>query len=1049
MLKPKTKIILIISAILLVLFIIIFILLNKRKDNKGVTTTLSPYTTLSPSPHTTLSPKTIKNDLMNNSKFIIPYLMALYPAVPRGSWFAFTSEDIRRLYQSLNWYYLPVVDDVGYQNITYILQNKALKDVISRRAPLAGPYKNQWTEAFLSDSTDQQIFREALDIYPPISCTNNQDCTSINGTCVNKVCQGGCIGAQDNPLNPNDPCSGYCYGNQKLPDGTIVQKDPKKCKLCCESGSICNKDGICQMNVTSAFCSVFPSTVDNSQGPTWKSGAKGCTSDMLENNKVSPECLYRLFGEDTSGKSLCGSTGSSPLCANKGAADYQFITLIQPFARKQGCPNYAYMEQVAYVCEGTGRQLLSAPKNIYNDPTDPDWIGIFMRNKFCGVECPVDGSADPSKWQSCMTAGNNWKTTNNIKPVNSYIKENFVQPEHDSRILTSNFSSVGAAANTGNLKGTANGPSGCTFKDGWNVFDQTGVNGNGIWIRKGYGVYGLIDGHAVLKNGSIPSTLSSPATYALSNCRQHTNYVSDLKLPANKCWDKTMFYWEAGYGKFMSMGKTGIYQNYIHCFLTVPNDPQTLSDNTTVRLRSCLPEILSMGVGSSALKSLEMLAGESRSRRAVFDKRPYLSGFVTTFQTDSQLGKKYGLVPSVKSELTGANVKYVYDFDATDDDWNNNVIVISGRMYWAKKWGDHADPLNHGKVFLAKDNDWYKEYNGSPPGVENAQGLMNPQEGIKQWMTNHDQNDYIKAPTGFVGDANLCAVASQCIQCYYPPNLQIVNPHYRKPVKMDLDDACVLWQGMYIYGDTGGDQYGYSAGPAKCRELSATGCEAFPYGSYYFSAAIGSCIYAVTAAMGWNSSQFALMGTGGGNSKFCTYPGYDYEIVQIGTRNVMVEGEDPYSFKLLDITGNSNQAVLDFYIKYGFIQGSTKNGDSNATSDMMARMQDDVKSYNMTGFDACKMPLNEANVDPTIWGNNKPNMMFYNKPDGKCDWTSSDYETCIKTDAPSGWVYSQKLQDGSENVITCRDCPYKDATGSIRDQATATSCLKKFVPKWM
>jgi len=504
-----------------------------------------------------------------------------------------------------------------------------------------------------------------------------------------------------------------------------------------------------------------------------------------------------------------------------------------------------------------------------------------------------------------------------------------------------------------------------------------------------------------------------------------------------------MFYWEAGYGKFLNMGKTAVYQNYIHFFLTIPNDPQNIpGTNDTVKLRCCLPEVLSMGVGSSALESLKMLSNENEG----YDKRKYLQGFVTTFQSASKLGKKHGLINNNYSETLRKNVDYVYDFEATDDDWNNKVIVMSGRLYWAKKWGPHCDPLNHGKVFSASKNTWFKEdIMSEPPGLENAQGLLNPQEGIEEWMKNYIvTEDYNSVPENFNGDANLCAIASQCIQCYYPPNLLIKNPHHRKSVGMNLDDACLLWQAMYIYGDTGGDEYGYSERTASCKQLGAAECLSFPYGSYYFSAAIGSCIYAVTAALGWNSSQMSLMSTGGGNEKFCTYPGYDYEIVYIGNRNVMTKGEDPYSFKLLDITGGGNKNYLDFYIKYGFVQGSTTNGDSNLTKDITTRLKQDEDIYNVVPFNACMMPLNEINVDPSIWKDYKPNMLFYDKPEGECDWKSNNYNECIKTGYPDGWVYSE-----NNKIISCRDCPYEDAKNAIRDKAKETNCNKKFVPSWM
>jgi hypothetical protein len=454
-----------------------------------------------------------------------------------------------------------------------------------------------------------------------------------------------------------------------------------------------------------------------------------------------------------------------------------------------------------------------------------------------------------------------------------------------------------------------------------------------------------------------------------------------------------------------------------------------------------------MGFGSSCIRALEELAGEGGRGK---DNREFLAGFCTVFQDGSPLAKKYGLTMGTET-AKGQKVKTKYDYEVTDpSDWDNFIIVTTGRMYWAQEWGPHVDPLHHGKLLSTQTtkNTWFKEpgFKG-PPGIENAQGLQNPQEGIVEWMKKYNQTkDWSQVPENWEGDAGLCATASQCVQAYYPPNLQIKNPHYGKNVAMSLSDALVLFEGMYVYGDTGGDSYGYYECAAPCRQLAAQACTSFPYGTYYFGAAVGSCSYATTAALGWNSAQLCLMSTGGGNSKFCTYPGYDFETIYIANRGVMCKGENPYSFKMLDVTGGGDLSMLDFYTKYGFVQGSNVNGDSNAVEDTQKRLQADEKRYKAQPFNACAMPLNEQNVDPKLWGKHTANELFMTKPSGKCEWDNPDYEQCIAGGGtPSGWAYAGA--DGS--VVTCRDCPYQDKPGSVRTHAKQMQCQAKFSPQWI
>ena len=69
---------------------------------------------------------------------------------------------------------------------------------------------------------------------------------------------------------------------------------------------------------------------------------------------------------ETSGKEQvfrCSVFGSCDQAEfnSKGAEPYQCMMFIQPWARRQGAPNYAYLESVAFVCELLGIQLMNAP----------------------------------------------------------------------------------------------------------------------------------------------------------------------------------------------------------------------------------------------------------------------------------------------------------------------------------------------------------------------------------------------------------------------------------------------------------------------------------------------------------------------------------------------------------------------------------------------------------------------------------------------------------------------------------------------------------------
>lgn len=982
------------TIILILVTVILAIILGVLTyiDSKGTLTPQSPTGTIpQPSAPTGPVPPAISG---HNARYIIPYLMTVYPQVKPGTWSSTNSEVIRKLYQSLNWYYLPLVDDVGIQLIKRPDIN--VDTEISRRAPLAGPYVKQWTEAFLSDSTDQQLWVSE----------------ARNGRC---------------------------------PPNTVTLPSGK-----------------CQTDASTTFCSVFPSQIPNSQGPTWYMGAHACDVSELRNNEVSQSCKDKLLAKTSDGH----RSNFGPQVDENGrqiiSKQFQYITVYQPYGRKHGCPNYGYMEQVAYVCEGMGKTLLTGDDCVTPDLNNSNWVGSYLRNKFCGFEC------EPSDWNSCIQSARNWTQKNrgiatsaqtltsvSLSPEVSEDRIQFQTYDENSRYLVEPDLTeippdvVGAVPASyygvpGNLKGTDLGPSGCTFGSGWNVFKATGANGRGIWQRKGNDVDGLTSGTARLTGTNrIPAKLTKQATSRTNICAQNAAYGTNPQ-----CHKTTMYYWNAGYSKFLNMGRTGIYNNYLHFLITLPNEPV---NQEGLRLRSCFPEMMSMGVSASALASLKELTSSTTT-----DPRTHLEGFTSTFQSGSLLGERYRYIPHDYSELLGRNVGYIYDFEATPEDWDNKVIVVTGRLYWAKKWAPHADPLHHGKVMKASDNTWYDEYNkDGPPGCENAGGLVNPQEGIEIYMDHYLRNkrDYLIAPYNFEGDINLCCIATQCVQCYYPPNLRITNPHYRQRVQMDLDDACLLFQNMYIFGDSGGDEYGYSRGAAKCRQNAAQGCANWPYMSAFFSSAVGSCVYALTSALGWNSSQFTVMSTAAGQRKTCCYSAYDFEIVQVGDRssvckNIVGEAreENPYGFKLLDISGGGIPDILNFYIKWGFIMGSNANEKDASNQAMSIRLNADRGLYNVVPFSACKMPLSEQNVDPKKWGKKTPNMLFYDEPSGLCRWDIPGYDQCIRAGGtPSGWLYTDRNGD----LINASDCPYADAPGTIRTLAQEAGVTGLWAPEWM
>lgn len=1053
--------------------------------------------------------------ISDRSKVALSYLSTVYPIVPNVIWKSLTDESIIKLYTSLSWYYTPMPLDVGQQSLILPYKNgsvntKQERSVFSRRAPLVADNYNITTEAYLTDGQDQVQLMSAVsqsgppNFDPDTSCIGSKSgFTGVmpDNKYYNPVIENYDDGTSgvvsnwwpaytdpnpENPLKDKSTSDGVC----SFPGEICVNAQPGGAK------NIFNSDdptkggyNYCFSGAAGAYASAFPASP---MGPTWDMGMKPCKPEDLDFTGTNPsnstgqpaissKCIADLYGIELE-KDGTISTDFSAMMKKAKSSDrtskkFQFVNLIDPYGRKHGCPNFGYMEGVAYVMEGLGKILLNAPD--CSQGMTPSAIGSLSRVAWCppsdsgkksvtfnkdtkkNVEIDTV-TCDPDDHDTCKTNAKNLK---DMSGAVEFFKNKFESKE-DVINLRNDYS-----FNRGSYSSNPYTPGSCSGCCSSNTISSIGITNPET----------LPSDSDALENGNR-DTYNMAKPEGEDTCIQN-QYGSDCT------GSKIMFYWMNGYGKFLNMGLTGIYSNYIGFMLSCPNQPWYVTDpKKGPYIRRTLPQVAAIGLGGGAKKQLSQFT----SGIGFQDYRRNLTGYCTTFQTgviDSR-GQPMSLVANNFSYALNKTVPYKYDFEATETDWETCVIIITGRMLFAKKWGPHILPdkktasvwknkkMDASLLQKSMKNDWYgRKFAGmnlpddmkEASGIGNSQGLLNPQEGIEGYVTSGGTK------ITETGDINLCRIATQTIQCYYPPNLLISNPSYKKYVNMTPQQGAVLWQGMYVMGDSGADWFGYQEGNATCAQVSdPTSCPSWPFGTYYFAANIGGCVYGMTAALGWNSSQFTVMSTGGGGSKACDYPNYDYEIVYIGgsklkkrvcTNSIQKDDktydDDVYGFKLLDISGNGYSSLIDYYAQEKYVQGSSA-GLTDEINDLITciddgtgpkwggkdrvkafrdlfskfkeRYQADNSRYSQKPFSTCVMPLNEMNVSEDIWGKNRPNALFYNEPNGTCkpvtDKKSYDkYVECeSKGNVASSWPF------GIENS-GASDCPYKDGTSGMRQEA--------------
>ena len=276
-----------------------------------------------------------------------------------------------------------------------------------------------------------------------------------------------------------------------------------------------------------------------------------------------------------------------------GGRPYQSICMIKPYGHRDGVPNNAYIECVAFVCEGLGKMLLNAGPGNCNSKAPPlsskesfgavctDTTSCVGNDPGCKVGQP--GQQDICCWNYTTGEVDNsvcaWPTVCGAVQNGKYIDNNY-----------------------------------CSIPCGYNGCDVT--SGDCDWY---------INNVPWLEWITNQSTYSSVVNALQQSKPNKPKSSTPLTPRADTPTADTMFYWCKGYGKFLNMGKTGVYFNYFHFLLTMPK----MDSTGKIPIRWSFPQIFqtaTMNGGNSELKNqLNMLMSG-----ATTDKREYLEGFVTT-----------------------------------------------------------------------------------------------------------------------------------------------------------------------------------------------------------------------------------------------------------------------------------------------------------------------------------------------------------------------------------------------------------------------------------
>jgi hypothetical protein len=627
------------------------------------------------------------------------------------------------------------------------------------------------------------------------------------------------------------------------------------------------------------------------------------------------DCTTSEFGKATKDPVTGEVTGAD------GGRSYQYAAFIKPYDMRDGCPSNGYIECVAFVCEGLGKQLLTAGLDPNKNKDYFDSVDKHNKDPNSKIDYSLQKECfnKPPTWDEFL---NNQKRGTNQTNDASKMVENYVNIlEGDS----SGANAFHADAFRGNAF-NATGDVDCTFPKQTSSCDTPDHQNPGCKIRTDYGVAqsccwdyeksvasddacpfpakcSAVMTNVAGKNSVSSNFCETPCGYencdVTSGCDwmiDDKSWVSALEAyssggtsageflkshllmktvpvlqadksnPAGrkdaKVNPSTMFYWCKGYGKFLNMEKTGIYFNYVHLMLTSPKK----SVDGKKFLRWSFPQLLQArtlnGGSSTMITQLTTLVGNGKLK----DFRKYLEGYCTTLRDKPG---EYKYTPK-EGEVVQNKMKYP---------------------------------------------------------CENVNGLINP-----------------------LDDDNLKAVDKYTVTKYYDPDLNIENPQYMKVLNYTPLQAIYLQQAMHIYGATSSSRKKPYVNMSHVKRGDVDGSGTWPFGVFYEGASTDTCVAKLIDYMGWRSAQFTQMPTGSGSAKYCNSPEMDFEIVYIWDKTRLCSN----MFLTLDPV-----ADLENYTKNGFVDGNKLSPEE----------------LNAIPLDASKMSLTERNV-PDNWKGKLPNELL-------------------------------------------------------------------------
>ncbi len=753
------------------------------------------------------------------------YFSMLYPAVDVRYWANCSDQQLRTVYNMLDWYYTPFVIDpmVPFMNVSNDSKSLAGMGGLSslkaiggasplpegqRLRPLIGPYAATYIQFFPMAGYESVL---------NLQCNNPR----IYGN-----------PQQDNALKP-------CLGD-KYDSGWWVNP-----------------------SISPDFIPVAMNA-----NPSWSNQSSSSTPPDF----APPNCSKSSTDSCKTWSDLSGWIGGGDHIGRPLMSTY----FIQPYGiARQGFPSYAYVETVDFTSEAGGLQQESNIDGTctYSTP-NTSVLSSFCRDANYQPGCGATKKDFKTAWKYQVAKPGKGITgpayvgtdAGNVADWGGPVKESFTSDPKSCSQFTSGWSDTCLCM--ASSSGVVDNPNATPSNFNTCLTDNLGCSL----------LYYLTDDHKPMRiDGSTTPQMSLYKKTPSGDFQKVVYPQAQYCSPGNQLylasrygcsgsWYRDLFYPIKGYGKFTNLGRSGTYFNYVHALIAISDRTNSHGPQLRRPLSAVAAEHPTSGCCSPGWKCIGYQIASLSGKTGATDQREYLMGYVTVPRSDKFSGDRDRDLANYEAAIISGGGGCL--------DWSGPEGGGPGQ--WKFIPGKPQVTWEGGKLGCGQTR-WMKgEFDPfTKQTLQTANEWMNPMDSGEfgeLYLCGKYFRQYYCPPQLKIKNPN------------HRKSLSDLQPKWN--ADPDLIKAfCGSATGTGAWDNNANDDASQQFGLAWCAGMQCYGDTGIhdqnspPFGLLGVTGTADNCLYDLIQAMGWQSMVVSMKDNICGQPGACEYPYYDSEIL--------------------------------------------------------------------------------------------------------------------------------------------------------------------------